>query len=250
MYETDLTGRTLGGFRVLGKLGAGGMAAVYRAHEAALDRVVALKVIHPHLAQQPEIVARFEREARAAAQLTHPNIVQIYMVGEEGDLPFFSMEYVNGKTLQSVIETEGFLTARRAVPILRQAAEALAAAHEAGIVHRDIKPSNILLDSAGRVKVTDFGIAQVATESRLTQTGMLLGTPGYISPEQCLGEPLDARTDIYALGVTMYETLAGHMPFQADTPAALVLKIIDPDPQPLGVANPTVLPISRRSSSG
>src|SRR5690606_36476647 len=127
-----------------------------------------------------------------------PNIVQIYMVGEEGDLPFFSMEYVNGKTLQSVIETEGFLTARRAVPILRQAAEALAAAHEAGIVHRDIKPSNILLDSAGRVKVTDFGIAQVATESRLTQTGMLLGTPGYFSPEQCLGEPLDARTDIYA----------------------------------------------------
>jgi serine/threonine-protein kinase len=139
-----------------------------------------------------------------------------------------------------VIETDGFFTALRAVPIILQSAQALAAAHELGIIHRDIKPSNLMLDSAERVKVTDFGIAHMATESRLTQSGMLLGTPGYTSPEQCLGQPLDARSDIYSLGVTAYEMLTGHTPFNGDTPAALILQIVDGNPQPLAEINPTV----------
>jgi eukaryotic-like serine/threonine-protein kinase len=240
MSEVGSNLETLGGFKILRKLGAGGMAVVYKAQDGSLNRIVALKVIHEHLAKQPEFVARFQREARAAARLSHPNIVQIYAIGEERGLPFFSMEYVGGESLQTIIETEGFLTAKRVVPILEQAAQALAAAHEAGIVHRDIKPSNIMLDSAGRVKVTDFGIAQVATENRLTQTGMMLGTPGYVSPEQCLGHPLDARSDIYSLGVTAYELLTGRTPFAADTPAALVFQIVDQDAPPLATVNPTV----------
>ena len=205
MSEADFTGRTFGGFKIQRKLGAGGMAVVYQAHEAALGRTVALKVIHEHWSKEAEFVARFHREARAAAQLSHPNIVQVYTVGEESGMPYFAMEYVRGKSLQEVIQTEGFLTAPRVATILKEACEALSAAHEAGIVHRDIKPSNIMLDGSGRVKVGDFGIAHMASETRLTQTGMMLGTPGYTSPEQCFGAQLDARSDIYALGVTAYE---------------------------------------------
>jgi serine/threonine-protein kinase len=242
MQDGDLTGRTLGGFEIQRKLGAGGMAIVYKAHEGSLNRVVALKVINTHLAKQPDFVERFYREARAAAQLSHSNIVQIHAVGDEGGVPYFSMEYVKGQSIQALIEAEGFLTPRRVVTILDQTAQALAAAHEAGIVHRDIKPSNIMLDASGRVKVTDFGIAQVATENRLTQTGMMLGTPGYMSPEQCLGEKLDARSDIYSLGVTAYEMLSGCSPYQAETPAALVLQIVDAEPPPLAELNPTVPP--------
>ncbi len=245
MSEADFTGRTFGGFKIQRKLGSGGMAVVYQAHEAALGRTVALKVIHENLSKEAEFVARFHREARAAAQLSHPNIVQVYTVGEEAGIPYFAMECVKGKSLQSVIQSEGFLTAPRVASILEEVCEALSAAHEAGIVHRDIKPSNIMLDGAGRVKVGDFGIAHMASESRLTQTGMMVGTPGYTSPEQCFGTQLDARSDIYALGVTAYEMLTGHMPFQADTLASLIRQIIEGNAPPLAVANPTVPPALR-----
>lgn len=240
MSQIDYTGKNLGGFRVLRKLGQGGMAVVYKAHEESLNRVVALKVIAQHLSDNPQFITRFQREAQAAAQLSHPNIVQIYAIGEDDGVHYFAMEYVKGRSLGDIIEEEGFLTAGRALPIIEQAAEALAVAHDAGIVHRDIKPANIMLDEAGRVKVADFGIAQMSTETRMTQSGMLVGTPEYISPEQCHAEKLDGRSDIYALGVTLYQLLSGRTPFNADTPAALVLQIVEgPVPQ-VGELNPTI----------
>ncbi len=242
MTQTDFTGRTLGGYRILRKLGQGGMAVVYKAHEESLKRVVALKVIAQHLSDDEQFMTRFQREAQAAAQLSHPNIVQIYAIGEDDGVHYFSMEYVKGRSLAEVIEEEGFLTAGRALPIITQAAEALAVAHDAGIVHRDIKPANIMLDPSGRAKVADFGIAQISTETRMTQSGMLVGTPEYISPEQCHGEKLDGRSDIYALGITLYQLLSGRTPFDADTPAALVLQIVDGPIPPVGELNPTIPP--------
>jgi len=240
MTQMDFSGRSLGGFRVLRKLGQGGMAVVYKAHEESLNRVVALKVIAQHLAEQPQFIERFRREAQAAAQLSHPNIVQIYAIGEDQGVHYFSMEYVKGRSLADLVEKEGFLTSGRALPIIAQAAEALAVAHDAGIVHRDIKPANIMIDEAGRVRVADFGIAQMATATRMTQSGMLVGTPEYISPEQCRGEKLDGRSDIYALGVTLYQMLSGRTPFDADTPAGLVLQIVEGRRPELGALNPTV----------
>jgi serine/threonine-protein kinase len=240
MTQIDFSGRSLGGFRILRKLGQGGMAVVYKAHEESLNRVVALKVIAQHLAEQPQFIERFRREAQAAAQLSHPNIVQIYAIGEDQGVHYFSMEYVKGRSLADLVEQEGFLTSGRALPIIAQAAEALAVAHDAGIVHRDIKPANIMIDEAGRVRVADFGIAQMATATRMTQSGMLVGTPEYISPEQCRGEKLDGRSDIYALGVTLYQMLSGRTPFDADTPAALVLQIVEGRRPELGALNPTV----------
>lgn len=238
--ETDWTGKTLGNYQILRKLGAGGMATVYKAHEMSLNRVVALKVISRQLSEDTSFIERFKREAQAAAQINHPNIVQIYSISQEDDVHFFAMEYVKGESLQDVIRREGFLTAARAVPIIRQTAEALSVAHEAGIVHRDIKPANIMLDEVGRVKVADFGIAQMDTRTRLTRAGFLVGTPEYISPEQCRGEQLDGRSDIYSLGVTFYQTLSGTTPFEADTPAALVLQIIEGNFAPVQELNPTV----------
>jgi serine/threonine-protein kinase len=240
MTQTDFTGRTLGGYRILRKLGQGGMAVVYKAHEESLNRVVALKVIAQHLAEDEQFIARFQREAQAAAQLNHPNIVQIYAIGEDQGVHYFSMEFVKGRSLAEIIEEEGFMTAGRALPIIAQAAEALAVAHDAGIVHRDIKPANIMVDGNGRVKVADFGIAQMATATRMTQSGMLVGTPEFISPEQCRGEKLDGRSDIYSLGVTLYQLLVGRTPFEADTPAALVFQIVQGPIPTVGELNPTV----------
>ncbi len=242
MAEIDYTGKQLAGYRVLRKLGQGGMATVYKAHEDSLNRVVALKVIGLHLSESAQFIERFKREAQAAAQLSHPNIVQVYAIGEENGVHFFAMEYVKGRSLREIIEGEGFLTAGRAVPILEQVSEALAVAHDAGIVHRDIKPANIMIDEVGRARVADFGIAQMITEDRLTQSGMMIGTPEYISPEQCHGEKLDGRSDIYALGVTFFQMLSGRTPFQADTPAELVLQIIEGPSSTVGAFNPTVPP--------
>ena len=246
LEETDWTGRTLGNYQVLRKLGAGGMATVYKAHEMSLNRIVALKVISRQLSEDASFIERFKREAQAAAQINHANIVQIYAIGQEDDIHFFAMEYVKGESLQEVIRREGFLTAARSVPIVRQTAEALSVAHEAGIVHRDIKPANIMIDAAGRAKVADFGIAQMDTRTRLTNAGLLVGTPEYISPEQCRGEKLDGRSDIYSLGVTFYQMLGGTSPFEADTPAALVLQIIEGNFAPIQQVNPMVPPHVQR----
>jgi TolB-like protein len=201
------------------------MGAVYRARDPELDRPVAIKLM---LDATPDFVARFRREAQAIARLTHANIVQVFDFGvdEQGN-PYFVMELVEGRPLDAILRERGALPPIEAIRIVRQAAEGLAAAHRAGIVHRDVKPSNLILDGRGSVKLVDFGIARVATPSgnlALTGTAALLGTPGYMAPEQAQGKPVDPRVDIYALGLTLYEVLAGEPPYHADDPMSLVLK--------------------------
>jgi len=239
--EQDLTGKNLSNYKILSKLGKGGMATVYKAHELSLNRVVALKVLSPRLSEDTEFIKRFQREAQAAAKLNHPNIVQIYAIGEEKGIHYFAMEYIKGKTLAQIKNEEGILTAARAIPIIRQVAEALGEAHKVGLVHRDIKPSNIMIDASGRAKVTDFGIAFVAeAKTKLTREGSIIGTPEYLSPEQCEGKSLDGRSDIYSLGVTLYEMLSGKTPYEADTPVSMLMKIVQGNFLPLNQVNPNV----------
>jgi serine/threonine protein kinase len=245
--EQDLTGKHLSNYKILGKLGKGGMATVYKAHELSLNRVVALKVLSPRLSEDTEFIKRFQREAQAAAKLNHPHIVQIYAIGEEKGIHYFAMEYIKGKTLAHLKKEEGTLTAARAIPIIKQVAEALGEAHKVGLVHRDIKPSNIMMDASGRAKVTDFGIAYVAeAKTKLTREGSIIGTPEYLSPEQCEGKPLDGRSDIYSLGVTLYEMLSGKTPYEADTPVSMLMKIVQGNFLPLHQVNPNVpLPVRK-----
>jgi serine/threonine-protein kinase len=239
--ELDLTGKNLGNYKIVGKLGQGGMAMVYKAHELSLNRMVALKVLSPQLSEDKAYIKRFQREAQAAAQLNHPNIVQIYGIGEEQGVHYFAMEYIKGKSLAQIREEEGVLKPEDAVPITRQVAEALAEAHKAGLVHRDIKPSNIMIDAAGRPKVTDFGIAYVSyANTKLTRDGSIIGTPEYLSPEQCEGKTVDQRSDIYSLGVTLYELLSGKTPYEADTPVSMLMKIVKGEFPPLREVNPNV----------
>jgi tRNA A-37 threonylcarbamoyl transferase component Bud32 len=239
--ELDLTGKNLGNYKIVSKLGQGGMATVYKAHELSLNRVVALKVLASQLSEDKAYIKRFQREAQAAAQLNHPNIVQIYAIGEEQGVHYFAMEYIKGKSLANIKEEEGVMKPEDAVPIIRQVAEALAEAHKVGLVHRDIKPSNIMIDAAGRPKVTDFGIAYVSyANTKLTRDGSIIGTPEYLSPEQCEGKTVDQRSDIYSLGVTLYELLSGKTPYEADTPVSMLMKIVKGEFPPLQEVNPDV----------
>lgn len=242
MTPTGRLPERIGHYRVVSELGRGGMGVVYKAHEESLNRHVALKVLGEHLAAEDDAVERFVREARSAARLNHPNIVQIYAISEDAGRHFFAMEYVAGRSLQQVLRAEGRLEAERAARLVVQAASGLEAAHEHGIVHRDIKPANLMVDARGLVKIADFGLALAAggAMSRLTATGMFMGTPGYLSPEQCLDEEIDHRTDIYSLGVTFFEALSGRMPFTADSPVALINKIIRVDPPDLTELAPDV----------
>lgn len=228
----SLVGKVIGNYQVQRELGRGGMGVVYKAHEQSLQRVVALKVLPPHLAADPNFVKRFEREARAVASLTHPNIVTIFAVGSHDDYHFMAMEYVKGNTIDQIVREKGRYGIREAVEIVQQAADALAEAHRNDVIHRDIKPHNIMIDQAGRVKVMDFGLAKLMSgRTEITATGTYMGTPSYMSPEQCQGHELDPRTDIYSLGIMLYEMLAGTPPFKADTPLAVMRKILD-DPMP------------------
>ena len=239
--ELDLAGKNLGNYKIVGKLGQGGMATVCKAHELSLNRMVALKVLSPQLSEDKAYIKRFQREAQAAAQLNHPNIVQIYAIGEEQGVYYFAMEYIKGKSLAHIRQEEGVLKPEDAVPIIRQVAGALAEAHKAGLVHRDIKPSNIMIDAAGRPKVTDFGIAYVSyANTKLTRDGSIIGTPEYLSPEQCEGKTVDQRSDIYSLGVTLYELLSGKTPYEADTPVSMLMKIVKGEFPPLREVNPNV----------
>jgi serine/threonine-protein kinase len=230
----DLKGRTLGVYQIMEEVGRGGMASVYRAYQSSLNRYVAIKVLPPQLAYDEEFVQRFLREAQAAASLSHPNIVVVHDVGEQGGLYYIVMEFLEGQTLKDLIQREGALSPVRAARILEQVAAALDYAHQRGFVHRDIKPANIFVGPDDRVKLTDFGIAKAVSEAeQLTRTGMLVGTPEYMSPEQAAGTPIDHRTDLYALGVVLYQMMTGQVPHRGTTPHSILHAIIyDPPPLP------------------
>ncbi len=198
------------------ELGRGGMAIVYKAHERALDRDVAIKVLPFSLSFDSEFVERFQREARNSAKLEHPNIIPIYRVGKSGRVIYYVMKFLRGKPLSDVIKARGALPVPEIKRVLIEAARALGYAHKHGIVHRDVKPDNIMFDELGQAIVTDFGIAKAQSGARLTGTGMSIGTPHYMSPEQARAQTLDRRSDVYSLGVVGYQCLTGHVPFDGE----------------------------------
>jgi serine/threonine-protein kinase len=238
----------IGPYKVVSQLGRGGMGVVYKGRDEALNRFVAIKVLTENLTEDPTFLQRFVREAQAAAALSHPNVVQIYFTGQDdAGHPYFVMEFVPGQSLDHMLRSEGRIDNPRASQLMLQAAHGLAAAHDLGIIHRDIKPANLMLDERGTLKIADFGLALPPdAESRLTATGMMVGTPGYLSPEQCAGENPDHRTDIYALGVTYYMLLTGTPPFRGQSPLALMKQILDANPPDVTTINPNVDPESRR----
>jgi serine/threonine protein kinase/tetratricopeptide (TPR) repeat protein len=220
-------GHVLGGrYEILGLLGQGGMGAVYKARDREVEREVALKVIRPELAGHPEVMARFKQELILARQVTHKNVVRIFDLGEAEGAKFISMEYIDGRDLRSVLGERGKLPPEEAVGIIEQICQGLDAAHSEGVIHRDLKPQNIILDKHGRVAVMDFGIARSQELRGLTQTGDLVGTPEYMSPEQAKGEEIDSRSDLFSLGIIFYELLTGKSPYAATTSAASLLKRI------------------------
>lgn len=218
----------VGHYQIVGELGRGGMGVVYKGYEAALQRHVAIKLMSEALAHQPDVVERFLREARAMGQLSDPHIVQIHFIGEHAGQPFFAMEFVEGETLAERLRRDGRIEAGEAAGLLMQAAQGLSVAHEHGVIHRDIKPANLMLTRRGLLKVTDFGIAlaQRDAAAKLTGTGQFVGTPGYLSPEVCLGHPIDARSDIFALGIVFFEMLAGRLPFTDASPLGMMLEVV------------------------
>ena len=228
--ETRLATAFAGAYTLEGEIGRGGMGVVYRARDEKLKRTVAVKVLPPELAFRRDIRARFVREAETAARLSHPNIVPIHSVGESNDLVYFVMGYVDGESLSVRIKRRGRLSIDESRRIMRETADALAAAHQQGVIHRDVKPDNILLEGTrGRVMVTDFGIAKAlsAEGGTLTDTGIAIGTPAFMSPEQAAGERvIDGRSDLYSLGVVAYQMLAGELPFQSPTVPGLLMKQI------------------------
>lgn len=232
-----LIGQMLHGrYLVQSRVARGGMATVYAGHDTKLDRTVALKVMHAALAADEEFVQRFIGEAKHAAALSHPNVVAMYDQGTDGGHVFLAMEYVPGRTLRDLLNERGRLGPRKALEIMRPVLAALGAAHRAGLVHRDVKPENVLLAADGQVKVADFGLARAESASRQTKTGMLIGTMGYLAPEQVLSGAADSRTDVYAAGIMLFELLTGHQPYQAGTPLAVAyMHVNETVPQPSSV---------------
>ncbi len=229
-----MIGQVLKGiYRLYDKVGAGGFATVYLGRNLTNNTVVAVKVLNQEYTAEPKFVARFRREAEMAQRLQHPNIVRMLDYGVEGNVHFLVMEYVEGKTLSDIIAEHGALPVETAVGIAGQICQALDAAWQAGIVHRDIKPHNIMVTPGGVVKVMDFGIARMSTLTSLTQSGMFMGTPRYLSPEMAKGEKTDIRSDLYGLGIVLYEMLTGDVPFTADSPWALIRQQIETPPPPL-----------------
>src|SRR5712691_5669904 len=246
-FANSLGGRTIDGkYRLDAVLGSGGMGVVYRSTRLHIGDSVALKVLHPEQRTEPQLAERFRHEARAAARLKHPNAVGIYDFGVSSDgLTYLVMELVEGQSLRQIISQQGPLTIGAAAEVISQVCAALDEAHRQNIVHRDIKPDNIMLNTTRgglHVKVLDFGIAKLreATTSNLTQSGTIMGTPRYMSPEQCMGEELDNRSDIYSLGIVLYEMLCGVVPFNSPTPGALVVQQVTQPPTPPRAVNMSI----------
>ncbi|MCP4566594.1 MAG: protein kinase, partial [FCB group bacterium] len=225
-------GTMVGHYRIVEKIGAGGMGEVYLVEDTKLNRKVALKFLPSHLSQNEEYRLRFTREAQASAKLDHPNIVPIYEVSEHQSQPFFAMAHIVGKSLREVIK-ENKLSTNQAVELTMQICEGLHKAHESGVVHRDIKPANIIIDNENRARIVDFGLATITGEEKLTKTGSTLGTVGYMAPEQVAGENTDHRSDIFSVGVILYEMLTGRRPFEGDNDVAIVRAITDSTPEPI-----------------
>lgn len=232
----------IGHYRIIEKIGVGGMGEVYLAEDAELDRKVALKFLPQHLCQDADCRARFKREAQAAARLSHPNVITIYEVSEFHGRPFIAMELVVGKSLREIMKQE-HLTLERAIDVATQVCEGLQEAHEAGIVHRDIKPSNVMVDRKSLCKLLDFGLAAIRGSEPLTRSGSTLGTVGYMSPEQVRGATTDARSDIFSVGVVMYEMISGVLPFRGEYEAAILYAIAHEEPEPLAKKIPDLPPL-------
>ncbi len=232
----------LGRYEVIGELGQGAMGVVYKATDPLIDRIVAIKTITLSLAQEEreEYEARFYQEAKAAGRLSHPNIVTIYDVGRSGDVAYIAMEFLQGRELRDILNDDKLLPVDQVMDIVAQVALGLAYAHEHGIVHRDVKPSNIMVGRDGHVKITDFGIARMASAAVRTQTGMVLGSPKYMSPEQVMGKLTDQRSDIFSLGVMLYEMLTGQAPFTGENVNAIMYQTLNAIPQPPSALNAAV----------
>ena len=232
----------LGRYEVLGELGQGAMGVVYKAKDPLIDRVVAIKTINLGLAldEKEEYEGRFYQEAKAAGRLSHPNIVTIYDVGKSGDVAYIAMEFLQGRELRDVMNDYGLLPVDQVLDIAHQVAQGLAYAHEHDIVHRDVKPSNIMVVRDGHVKITDFGIARMASSAVHTQTGMVLGSPKYMSPEQVMGKTIDQRSDIFSLGVMLYEMLTGQAPFTGENVNAIMYQTLNSAPVPPNTLNHSV----------
>jgi serine/threonine-protein kinase len=227
-------------YEIIEKIGGGGMALVYKARCRLLNRFVAIKVLRPEFIEDEEFVKKFRREAQSAASLSHPNIVGIYDVGTENNNYYIVMEYIKGQTLKELIKSKGTLGIEHATNIAIQICYALDHAHKNHIVHRDIKSHNILIREDNSVKVTDFGIARAVSSSTITNTGNVIGSVHYFSPEQARGGYTDEKSDIYSLGVVLYEMVTGRLPFEGDSPIAVALKHIQEEPIPPAKINPRV----------
>src|SRR5450755_2450255 len=211
-------------YEIMGVLGQGGMGAVYKARDRELDRLIALKVIRPELATDPAILARFKQELILSRNITHKNVVRIFDLGEADGIRFISMEYVDGEDLRTILRREGKFAPKDAIAVVEQVCRALDSAHSEGVIHRDLKPQNIMRDKHGRIVVMDFGLARSLGDSGMTQTGAIVGTMEYMSPEQALGSTLDQRSDIFSVGLIFYELLTGKAPYEADTAIASLMK--------------------------
>lgn len=232
----------LGRYEVVGELGQGAMGVVYKATDPLIDRIVAIKTITLSLAQEErdEYEARFYQEAKAAGRLSHPNIVTIYDVGRSGDIAYIAMEFLQGRELRDILNDDKLLPVDQVLDIVAQVAMGLAYAHEHGVIHRDIKPSNVMVGRDCQVKITDFGIARMASAAVRTQTGMVLGSPKYMSPEQVMGKLTDQRSDIFSLGVMLYEMLTGQPAFTGENVNAIMYQTLNAIPQPPKSLNPAV----------
>ena len=233
--------KSIGKYEIVSELGRGGMGVVFKAWEESLQRFVAIKMLGDQLTDDENLVARFLREARSVADLNHPNIVQVFAVDTHEGRPYFAMEFVEGESLSELIRTSNKIDPKRALTLVKEVASGLSAAHDKGVVHRDIKPDNIMLTKHGGVKVVDFGVARVEDpNTKLTATGMAVGTPNYISPEVCLGLDVDQRSDLFSMGIVFYEMLTGETPFNADSPLEMMTNVVKAEVPDISGLNPDI----------